>query len=103
MRALRSTTALIAIACSSARVEPPAPVAADPRASFRAYVDSAVGTPEFRSALWGVLIVDPARGETLYPQKARHHGRAGQAPTPRSTVARHPEGVPDDADPDTRR
>ena len=42
MRALRSTTAVLAIACSSARVETPAPVAAEPRAAFRAYVDSVV-------------------------------------------------------------
>jgi D-alanyl-D-alanine carboxypeptidase/D-alanyl-D-alanine-endopeptidase (penicillin-binding protein 4) len=70
MRALRSTTAVLAIACSSVRVEPPAPAAAEPRAAFRAYVDSVVGTPEFRSALWGVLIVDPVRGETLYTLNA---------------------------------
>ena len=70
MRALRSTTALLAIACSGARLEPAAPAAADPRATFRAYVDSVVGTPAFRSALWGVLVVDPARSETLYTRNA---------------------------------
>ena len=70
MRALRLTTALLAIACSSARVEPPAPVAVDPRAALHRYVDSVVGTAEFRSAHWGVLIVDPARGETLYTRNA---------------------------------
>ena len=70
MRALRSTTAVLAIACSSARVEPPAPTAAEPRVAFRAYVDSVVGAPEFRSALWGVLIVDPVRAETLYTRNA---------------------------------
>src|SRR5687767_12277569 len=70
MRALRSTIVLFAIACTGARVAPPTPAAADPRAAFRAYVDSVVGTPEFRSALWGVLIVDPVRGETLYTRNA---------------------------------
>ena len=70
MRALRSTIVLFAIACTGARVAPPAPAAADPRAAFRAYVDSVLGTPEFRSALWGVLIVDPVRGETLYTRNA---------------------------------
>ena len=70
MRALRSTIAVLALACSSARVEPPAPAAVDARTAFRAYVDSVVGTPEFRSAHWGVLIVDPARGDTLYTRNA---------------------------------
>ena len=70
MRAFRSTTALFVIACSSPRIDPPAPAAVDPRAAFRAYVDSAVGTPEFRSAHWGVLVVDPGRGETLYTRNA---------------------------------
>jgi D-alanyl-D-alanine carboxypeptidase/D-alanyl-D-alanine-endopeptidase (penicillin-binding protein 4) len=70
MRALRSTLALFAVACSGVRVAPPAPAAAEPRATFRAYVDSIVGTPEFRSAFWGVLVVDPVRGETLYTRNA---------------------------------
>jgi D-alanyl-D-alanine carboxypeptidase/D-alanyl-D-alanine-endopeptidase (penicillin-binding protein 4) len=75
MRALRSTAALLAIACSGARVTPgvPAPGASrvvEPRAALRAFVDSVVGTPEFRSAHWGVLIVDPARGDTLYTRNA---------------------------------
>jgi D-alanyl-D-alanine carboxypeptidase/D-alanyl-D-alanine-endopeptidase (penicillin-binding protein 4) len=42
----------------------------DARAALRAFVDSSVGTPEFRNAHWGVLIVDPARGETLYTRNA---------------------------------
>jgi D-alanyl-D-alanine carboxypeptidase/D-alanyl-D-alanine-endopeptidase (penicillin-binding protein 4) len=77
MRALRSTIALLLAACSGARVPapatpaaPPTPVAADPRAALRGYVDSLVGTPDFRSAHWGVLIVDAMRGETLYTRNA---------------------------------
>ncbi|HEU4720036.1 MAG TPA: D-alanyl-D-alanine carboxypeptidase/D-alanyl-D-alanine-endopeptidase, partial [Gemmatimonadaceae bacterium] len=77
MRALRSTIALLLAACSGARVpapatpaSSPAPVAPDARAALRGFVDSLVGTAEFRSAHWGVLIVDPARGETLYTRNA---------------------------------
>ena len=40
------------------------------RTALRAFVDSSVGTPEFRNAHWGMLIVDPARGETLYTRNA---------------------------------
>ena len=56
----------------------PAPAAADPRTAFRTYVDSVVGTPEFRSALWGVLIVDPVRGVSLAELWSAHpeHGAA---------------------------
>ena len=76
MRALRSTVVLLFTACAGARVGPasatPAAPAAtpDPLAALRAFVDSSVGTSEFRSAHWGVLIVDPARGETLYTRNA---------------------------------
>ena len=33
-------------------------------------IDSLVGDPMFRSAHWGVLIVDPERGDTLYSRNA---------------------------------
>jgi D-alanyl-D-alanine carboxypeptidase/D-alanyl-D-alanine-endopeptidase (penicillin-binding protein 4) len=33
-------------------------------------IDSMIGTPEFRSANWGILIVDPAKGDTLYSHNA---------------------------------
>ena len=69
MRALRSTIALLLAACSGARAPAPAtpaaPAAPDPRALLRGFVDSRVGAGECRSAHWGVLIVDAARGETL--------------------------------------
>ncbi len=47
-----------------------------PRATPRArgalwkVIDSLVGDPMFRSAHWGVLIVDPERGDTLYSRNA---------------------------------
>jgi D-alanyl-D-alanine carboxypeptidase/D-alanyl-D-alanine-endopeptidase (penicillin-binding protein 4) len=40
------------------------------RAGLAAFVDSLVNAPMFRSAQWGVLIVDPARGDTLYSRNA---------------------------------
>lgn len=40
------------------------------RAGLAAFTDSLVNAPMFRSAHWGVLIVDPARGDTLYSRNA---------------------------------
>jgi D-alanyl-D-alanine carboxypeptidase/D-alanyl-D-alanine-endopeptidase (penicillin-binding protein 4) len=33
-------------------------------------IDSMVAQPEFRNAHWGILVVDPARGDTLYSHNA---------------------------------
>ena len=57
---------------------PPAPAAAAqalPAApanalSLRQAIDSMVDAPQFRNAHWGVLIVDPERGDTLYSRNA---------------------------------
>jgi D-alanyl-D-alanine carboxypeptidase/D-alanyl-D-alanine-endopeptidase (penicillin-binding protein 4) len=75
MRALVPTVVLLLAACGGARAgSPPTPPAAAPaldaRSALRAYIDSSVGTAEFRSAHWGILIVDPARGDTLYARNA---------------------------------
>ncbi|MGV3707314.1 MAG: D-alanyl-D-alanine carboxypeptidase/D-alanyl-D-alanine endopeptidase [Gemmatimonas sp.] len=40
------------------------------RDAFRASVDSMVNDPQFRNAHWGILIVDPDRGDTLYAHNA---------------------------------
>ena len=52
----------------------PSPVATNPattsRQMLRQFADSLVDSPDFRSANWGVLIVDPGRGETLYSRNA---------------------------------
>ena len=37
---------------------------------LRASIDSMVTAPEFRSAHWGVIVVDPASGDTLYSRNA---------------------------------
>ncbi|MEO6525171.1 MAG: D-alanyl-D-alanine carboxypeptidase/D-alanyl-D-alanine-endopeptidase [Gemmatimonadaceae bacterium] len=40
------------------------------RPTLAQFIDSMVDAPQFRSANWGVLIVDPGRGETLYARNA---------------------------------
>jgi serine-type D-Ala-D-Ala carboxypeptidase/endopeptidase (penicillin-binding protein 4) len=40
------------------------------RLGLAAYADSLLDDPMFRSAHWGVLIVDPERGDTLYSRNA---------------------------------
>jgi D-alanyl-D-alanine carboxypeptidase/D-alanyl-D-alanine-endopeptidase (penicillin-binding protein 4) len=47
----------------------PVPVQ-DDRASLRRAIDSMLAAPETRHARWGVLIVDPDRGDTLYSRDA---------------------------------
>jgi D-alanyl-D-alanine carboxypeptidase/D-alanyl-D-alanine-endopeptidase (penicillin-binding protein 4) len=41
-----------------------------PLAELRRAADSLVSDPMFRSATWGILIVDPERGDTLYAHNA---------------------------------
>ena len=48
----------------------PVPVAVAPAQSLRAAIDSMVDAPQFRNAHWGVLIVDPVKGDTLYSRNA---------------------------------
>ncbi len=38
--------------------------------ALRAFVDSLTDAPEFSNAHWGILIVDPASGDTLYSRNA---------------------------------
>ncbi|MBI3567696.1 MAG: D-alanyl-D-alanine carboxypeptidase/D-alanyl-D-alanine-endopeptidase [Gemmatimonadetes bacterium] len=40
------------------------------RAAFHAYADSLLAPPSWRNAHWGVLIVDPASGDTLFSRNA---------------------------------
>src|SRR5687767_15487540 len=48
----------------------PTPRSSAPRLTLAQFVDSMVDAPQFRSAHWGVLVVDPGRGETLYARNA---------------------------------
>ena len=50
---------------ASTRLAPTSPVG-----ELRRAADSLVNDPMFRSALWGILIVDPERGDTLYAHNA---------------------------------
>lgn len=50
--------------------EPAPPPRPDVRAELRNFIDSLVEVPEFRSANWGLLVVDPERGDTLYARNA---------------------------------
>ncbi len=67
---------LSAAACGSpsGRMAPaplPAPVPAIlTRAALRTALDSIAGATEFRNAHWGILIVDPTAGDTLYSRNA---------------------------------
>lgn len=55
-------------ACARGTVAP-VPVV-DDRATLRYTIDSILALPETRHARWGVLIVDPDRGDTLYSHDA---------------------------------
>ena len=53
--------ALTACVAMMRTVHPPSP-----RAELRHLIDSLTTQPEFRNAQWGVLIVNPRTGDTLY-------------------------------------
>ncbi len=55
---------------STTVVTPPRVPAVSPWASLRAGIDSLLDDPAFANAHWGVLIVDPVRGDTLYSRNA---------------------------------
>jgi D-alanyl-D-alanine carboxypeptidase/D-alanyl-D-alanine-endopeptidase (penicillin-binding protein 4) len=69
----------LATACGHPNVAPvvsPAPAVMAPppppsaRVALRTAIDSMLGDPRFRSAFWGVLIVDPAHNDTIYSRNA---------------------------------
>jgi D-alanyl-D-alanine carboxypeptidase/D-alanyl-D-alanine-endopeptidase (penicillin-binding protein 4) len=69
---MRSTLAvpLIAFLAACARTAVgPAP-ATNERAALRFSIDSMLAAPDVRQARWGLLIVDPERGDTLYSRDA---------------------------------
>ena len=55
--------------CASAGMGRGGP-AAGTRAELRHAIDSLVSLPKFSNAHWGILIVDPERGDTLYSRNA---------------------------------
>lgn len=60
---------LSALGCASAGVGRSGP-APGSRAELRHAIDSLVTQPKFSNAHWGILIVDPQRGDTLYSRNA---------------------------------
>ncbi len=74
MIARRQTIALLvlAAACRGSAVTTARPVGAPAGslAALRASIDSMVDAPQFANAHWGILIVDPMRGDTLYSHNA---------------------------------
>jgi serine-type D-Ala-D-Ala carboxypeptidase/endopeptidase (penicillin-binding protein 4) len=70
----RALCAVALAACASGHPAPsraPAPGAARTTiAMLRTSIDSMVDAPEFANAHWGILIVDPGRGDTLYSRNA---------------------------------
>ncbi|MEO8335123.1 MAG: D-alanyl-D-alanine carboxypeptidase/D-alanyl-D-alanine-endopeptidase [bacterium] len=59
-----------AASSASTPVPSPVPTGASSRVALRQFIDSLIDVPEFRSTNWGVLVVDPGRGETLYSRNA---------------------------------
>lgn len=69
-RPVGAALAALNLACLAPPAAPrPAP-APHSAAALRRAIDSIVEGPEFRSAQWGVLVVDPAAGDTLYSRNA---------------------------------
>src|SRR5262249_27202742 len=64
--------AVLFTACHQSTVTTPRPTtgATSSIASLRAAIDSMADAPEFSNAHWGILIVDPASGDTLYSRNA---------------------------------
>lgn len=82
---MKSTAVVLACALGAgAACAPPASPAVEPgtllaadaapvrpdRERLRSAIDSATASPEFANMHWGILIVDPARGDTLYSRNA---------------------------------
>jgi len=63
---------LVAAACRGPAVTAARPGgnATGSLAALRASIDSMADAPQFANAHWGILIVDPARGDTLYSRNA---------------------------------
>ncbi|HEU4642880.1 MAG TPA: D-alanyl-D-alanine carboxypeptidase/D-alanyl-D-alanine-endopeptidase [Gemmatimonadaceae bacterium] len=72
-RLLCATGAAALLGCAGATPAPtPAPTVrrTTTLSELRRQIDSMVALPEFRNAHWGILIVDPDRGDTLYSHNA---------------------------------
>src|SRR5690349_7481702 len=71
MRVARILMATVAgAACHASAGPPPAVSSTGTNASLRALIVSMADTPAFANAHWGILIVYPVRGDTLYSRNA---------------------------------
>jgi D-alanyl-D-alanine carboxypeptidase/D-alanyl-D-alanine-endopeptidase (penicillin-binding protein 4) len=80
LRQLAAAAALASPALAIAACAPPRAAAsptpaeagapADARAALHQLVDSLVSAPVWRNAHWGILVVDPERGDTIYSRNA---------------------------------
>ena len=72
--ALAACTSTLSTVPAPARADSTPPAAprqaADERAMLRSSIDSAVNAAKFDNAFWGILIVDPEKGDTLYSRNA---------------------------------
>jgi D-alanyl-D-alanine carboxypeptidase/D-alanyl-D-alanine-endopeptidase (penicillin-binding protein 4) len=62
--------AVLATACRPSTAPAPVSISSGSRAELRTFIDSMADAPEFSNAHWGILIVDPTRGDTLYARNA---------------------------------
>ena len=69
LSALRRLWLLVAVTGCARAAAAPVP-ATDDRLALRHVIDSLLAAPDTRSARWGVLIVDPEAGDTLYSHDA---------------------------------
>ena len=60
----------IAVPTPDTRVTSPRTLVRSQRALFRSAVDSLADQSQFRNANWGILVVDPQTGDTLYSRNA---------------------------------
>jgi len=58
------------VACRVSAAPSPMMSSSESNATLRALIDSMVDAPAFANAHWGILIVDPERGDTLYSRNA---------------------------------
>ena len=65
-----SSIAISLTACASSGIFHRSRGSSGSRSALRAAIDSMAESPEFHNAFWGILIVDPERGDTLYSRNA---------------------------------
>lgn len=63
-------SAALVAACRPSTTTRPFPISTGSAADLRVLIDSMADAPEFANAHWGILIVDPERGDTLYSRNA---------------------------------